>query len=87
MQSLGTASGYGAILVLALYMNTPDVMIHYQHQRYLWVIFGLLLYWISNMWFVAFRGNMHDDPIVFAAKNKISIIVIALSVVTVLVAS
>ena len=87
MQSLGTAAGYGAMLVLALYMNTPDVMLHYQHQHYLWVIFGLLLYWISNMWFVAFRGEMHDDPIVYAVKNKTSLTVIALSVLTVLVAS
>lgn len=86
VRSFGTAAGYVAVLVLALYMNSADVKVLYQHPHRLWVLFCLLLYWISRIWMVAFRGQMHDDPIVFAIKNRASLFVIALCVLTVLAA-
>ncbi|WP_345815118.1 UbiA family prenyltransferase [Paraburkholderia sp. PREW-6R] len=86
VRSFGTAAGYVAVLVLALYMNSKDVAVLYQHPHRLWALFCLLLYWISRMWMVAFRGQMNDDPIVFAIKNRSSLFVIALCVLTVLAA-
>jgi 4-hydroxybenzoate polyprenyltransferase len=35
----------------------------------------LLLYWISRVWLIAHRGQMHDDPVVFALKDKTSYVV------------
>ncbi|WP_129572358.1 UbiA family prenyltransferase [Caballeronia glathei] len=87
LRSFGTASGYVAVLVLALYLNSTDVRALYPHPRALWVLFGLLMYWISRMWMLAFRGQMHDDPIVFAIRNRHSLIVISLCVATVVAAS
>jgi 4-hydroxybenzoate polyprenyltransferase len=87
LQSFGIASGYVAVLVLALYLNSSDVHALYRHPQALWFLFGLLLYWISRMWMLAFRGQMHDDPIVFAIKNRLSLLVIGLCVVTVVAAS
>jgi len=87
VRSFGTAAGYVAVLVLALYMNSTDVRVLYRHPHALWILFGLLLYWISRVWMFAFRGQMHDDPIVFAIKNRLSLFVIALCVVTVLAAT
>ncbi|SAL83018.1 Decaprenyl-phosphate phosphoribosyltransferase [Caballeronia choica] len=87
VRSFGTAAGYVAVLVLALYMNSSDVRILYRHPQTLWILFGLLLYWISRVWMFAFRGQMHDDPIVFAIKNRASLSIIALCVLTVLAAS
>ncbi|TDV17083.1 UbiA family prenyltransferase [Paraburkholderia caballeronis] len=84
--ALGTAAAYAAVLVLALYMNSPDITGLYRHQQPLWVMFGLLLYWISRMWMLAFRGRMTDDPIIFAARDHVSQIVIGLCVVCVMVA-
>jgi 4-hydroxybenzoate polyprenyltransferase len=86
LRSFGTASGYNAVLVLALYMNSAEVSTLYHHQQALWFLFGLLLYWISRVWMLAFRGQMHDDPIVFAIKDRLSLLVIGLCVATVIAA-
>ena len=67
--ALGTASGYLAVLVLALYVNSGEVTQHYQSRGLLWLTLPLLLYWISRVWMKAHRGLMHDDPLVFAATD------------------
>jgi hypothetical protein len=72
LASLGAASGYIAVLVLALYINSQDVVVLYRHPEALWLICPLLLYWISRVWLLAHRGQMHQDPIVFALKDKAS---------------
>ncbi|AXF12461.1 hypothetical protein CUJ91_26735 [Paraburkholderia graminis] len=87
LRSFGTASGYVAVLVLALYMNSSDVRMLYRHPHALWLLFGLLLFWISRVWMLAFRGEMHDDPIVFTFKNRLSLLVVCLCVATVIAAS
>ena len=84
--AFGTAAAYAAVLVLALYMNSPEVNVLYRHQAPLWVLFGLLLYWISRVWMLAFRGQMNDDPIVFAVKDRTSLITIGLCVAAVMLA-
>ena len=87
LRSFGTASGYVAVLVLALYMNSSDVRLLYRHPHALWLLFGLLLFWISRVWMLAFRGEMHDDPIVFTMRNRLSLLVVCLCVATVVAAS
>lgn len=86
VQSFGTASGYLCVLVLALYLNTPDVEALYRRPKVIWLLCVLLLYWVSRMWLKAHRGAMHDDPLVFALKDRISLGVGLLSAVTVLLA-
>jgi 4-hydroxybenzoate polyprenyltransferase/phosphoserine phosphatase len=86
LQSLGTASGYLCVLVLALYLNTPDVEALYRRPQVIWLLCVLLLYWVSRMWLKAHGGAMHDDPLVFALKDRISLGVGLLSAVTVLLA-
>lgn len=87
MRSFGTAAGYVAVLVLALYMNSSDVTVLYHHPHRLWILFCLLLYWISRVWMIAFRGKMNDDPIVFAIKNRSSLLIIMLCILTVIAAT
>lgn len=72
IQSLGASAGYCAVLVLALYINSNDVRIIYTHPEIIWLLCPLLLYWVSRMWQRAGRGEMHDDPIVFAIKDRVS---------------
>lgn len=72
LASLGAASGYISVLVLALYINSHQVMALYQHPKVLWLICPLILYWISRVWLLAHRGQMHQDPIVFALRDKAS---------------
>ena len=72
MASLGGSSGYVSVLVLALYLNSIEVRAQYTHPEYLWLICPIILYWISRAWLIAHRGIMHDDPIVWAIRDKLS---------------
>ena len=69
---LGSTSGYLAVLVLALYVNSEKVVVLYRHPMLLLLICPLLLYWISRVWMLAHRGQMHGDPIIFALKDRAS---------------
>ena len=75
LQSMGVASGYLAVLVMALYLNSPEIHLQYAHPKLLWTICPLLLFWISRIWLKTHRGQMHDDPVVFAASDKLSLII------------
>jgi 4-hydroxybenzoate polyprenyltransferase len=83
VQSLGGASGYLAVLVLALYINSTASEALYRHPQVLWLLCPVLLYWISRAWLIAHRGEMHDDPVVFATTDRISRLLLALAVVIV----
>ncbi len=72
LRSVGSTSGYMSALVLALYINSKEVLPLYSHPTVLWLIGPLLLYWITRMWFLAHRGKMNDDPIVFTVKDRVS---------------
>lgn len=78
LQSLGAAAGYIAVMVMALYINSPESVDLYRHPQVLWLICPVLLYWVSRVWVIAHRGEMHDDPIVFAATDRVSQLVVVL---------
>ena len=84
--SLGAAAGYVAVLVLALYIHSDDVRHLYAHPTALWGVLPLLLYWINRVWVLASRGTLHDDPIVFALRDRASWIVAVLAGALVLLA-
>jgi 4-hydroxybenzoate polyprenyltransferase/phosphoserine phosphatase len=83
LQSLGTASGYLSVLVLALYINSPEIQALYHRPKFIWMLCVLMLYWISRMWMKAQRGKMHDDPVVFALKDRVSLAIGLVAAVTV----
>lgn len=72
LASLGGASGYLSVLVLALYINEASTATLYQSPVWMWAACPLLLYWLSRVWLLAHRGQMHDDPIVFALRDRVS---------------
>ena len=77
LATMGTVSGYLSVLVLAFYINSPDVLNLYHHPQLLWLICPLLLYWISRNWLLAQRGNIDDDPVLTALKDPQSYSVVA----------
>lgn len=83
LQGLGGASGYLSILVLALYVNSPDITTLYTHPKVVWALCPVMLYWISRIWMQTHRGRMHDDPLVFALKDRISLATGAVAAVVV----
>ncbi|MCW8905833.1 MAG: UbiA family prenyltransferase [Sedimenticola sp.] len=70
VSSMGTGSGYLAVLVLALYIQDQHTAELYTTPEFIWLACPLLLYWISRVWLIAHRGHMHDDPVVFAIKDR-----------------
>jgi 4-hydroxybenzoate polyprenyltransferase len=70
--AIGTGSGCMCVLVLALYINSPQVVPLYRSPSVLWFLCPLLLYWISRVWIMASRGSMNDDPVLFALKDRVS---------------
>ena len=70
MMAIG--SGFVAVLVLMLYVNSPEVQKLYSSPVTLMGICAMMLYWISRLAMLTHRGHMHDDPVVFTAKDRIS---------------
>ena len=73
VQTLGVASGFASVLVLALYLNSDSVVKLYRTPELVWGAVPIMMFWVSWMWMQAHRGNMHDDPLVFALKDKASL--------------
>ena len=76
IETLGITSGFAAVLVMALYINGDSIERLYPHQAVVWLTVPILLYWISRMWVKAHRGEMHDDPVVFAMTDGLSLLTI-----------
>jgi 4-hydroxybenzoate polyprenyltransferase len=87
LQSLGTASGYLSVLVLALYINSPAVEPLYRRPQVIWFLCVLMLYWVSRVWMKAHRGDMHDDPVLFALRDRISLGIGLLTAITLFLAT
>jgi 4-hydroxybenzoate polyprenyltransferase/phosphoserine phosphatase len=74
VQGMGLASGYASSMVLALYLNSDAVSKLYKTPEAMWAAVPVLLFWVNWMWVKAHRGEMHDDPLVFAVKDRASLI-------------
>jgi 4-hydroxybenzoate polyprenyltransferase len=86
VQLMGVSSGYLAVMVMALYLNSPEIVARYTHVQWLWGVCPLLMLWVSRVWLKSARGEMTDDPLVFAAKDRMSRYVLATTVAVILAA-
>lgn len=84
---MGVTSGFMSVLVLALYVQSGPVRSLYHHPAAVSLLCPLMLYWICRTWFKTHRGEMHDDPLVFAATDRISLVVAALFALILIVAT
>jgi len=74
IESVGPTSGYMAVLVLCLYINSDVVVTLYKRPQVLWLMCPILLYWITRIWFFARRRALIDDPVLFATTDRVSLI-------------
>jgi 4-hydroxybenzoate polyprenyltransferase len=72
VETMGTTAGYLSVLVLALYVNGAAATGLYRDATLLWAVCPIMLYWITRIWFLARRGTMQDDPVLFAATDRVS---------------
>lgn len=78
ISSLGVASGYLSVLILALYIQDPNTIELYNKPRVIWFACPLFLFWISRIWILTHRGKIHEDPVFFAITDRVSWVVITL---------
>ena len=83
----GIASGFMGIVILALYITGSDVTALYRAPGWLWGLCALLGYWLCRVWLLAFRGDVHDDPVYFALTDRASLVTAALMVACVVAAT
>ncbi len=87
LRSMAASSGYMAVLVLALYINSAEVLPLYHRPSALWALCPILLFWVSRVLMLANRGLMNDDPVVFALRDNVSLLAGAVSVFSVVAAA
>lgn len=77
LQGFGVAASFASAIVLALYVQSEAVAAQYPNPGALWAAVPLLLFWQCRLWLSTARGYMHDDPIVYAARDRVSWAVMA----------
>jgi len=86
VSSMGVAAGNIAVLVLAFYIQDPHTAQLYRSPQVIWFACPLLLLWVSKTWLLAHRGQMLEDPIVFALKDSVSWLIAACLILDFIVA-
>jgi 4-hydroxybenzoate polyprenyltransferase len=87
LRSFGTASGYASVVVFALYIGNEVAINLYPHYARLWLLVPVLLLWLSRLWLQASRGELHEDPVVYAITDKRSLLLGVIVVAIVLSAA
>jgi 4-hydroxybenzoate polyprenyltransferase/phosphoserine phosphatase len=78
LNTFGVASGFLSALVLTLYFQSDQVRLLYRSPAVLWLLLPLLLYWITRIWILTARGEMHEDPVLFAITDRVTLIIAAI---------
>ena len=86
-QKFGITSGFVAMLVLALYINSDRVIELYKSPILIWFMIPVLFYWLMRMWMVTNRGKMIDDPINYAIRDKTTYVAIMIIGIIMLLAA
>lgn len=83
---MGLASALCAVVVLGLFINAPETRERYASPALLWGLVALMIYWLGRLWIKTARGEMDDDPVLYALKDRGSRVVVAAMVAVALCA-
>lgn len=75
LRAFGTASAFAAVVVFANYISGSDVMALYHKPSMLWLVVPMMLLWLCRVWLLAARGELNEDPVVFALTDKLSLLI------------
>lgn len=70
--SLGVGSSFAAVVILSLYVHSPEVRVLYMSPEYLLLLCPIVLYWLSRTWLLAHRGELREDPVTLAIRDRVS---------------
>jgi 4-hydroxybenzoate polyprenyltransferase/phosphoserine phosphatase len=83
LRSFGTSSAFAAVMVFAIYISSSDVVVLYRRAQLLWLIMPLMILWLCRVWLLASRGELDEDPLVFALTDRMSLVIgIAVAAIT-----
>lgn len=74
VRSFGTACAYAAVVVFSFYIGDQGASHLYRHPTRLWLITPLMIYWLSRVWLLASRGELNEDPVIFAMTDRVSLL-------------
>lgn len=74
IRSFGTSSAFASVVVLAVYIGQPDVFGLYPNHQRLWLMPPLMILWLCRVWLLASRGELDEDPVVFALTDRMSLL-------------
>lgn len=67
---LGVGASLCAVVVFGLFISAPETQTRYATPQLLWLVTIGLVYWMARLWIKTSRGEMHDDPVVYALKDR-----------------
>jgi len=76
---IGITLGYLSVFVMGLYINSPVVTEYYTNTKFIWFLLPLLTYWLGRLWILTHRGEMNEDPLIFAIKDRTSVLVLVIA--------
>ena len=74
VRSFGTSSAFASVVVFSVYIGQPDVLALYHHHQRMWLMTPLMILWLCRVWLLASRGELDEDPVVFALTDKMSLL-------------
>jgi 4-hydroxybenzoate polyprenyltransferase len=75
LRSFGTSSAFAAVVIFAIYISGSEVSKLYRNPTLLWLIMPLMILWLCRVWLLASRGELHEDPVVFALTDRMSLLI------------
>ncbi len=84
---IGISLGYMSVFIMGQYINSPVVTQYYDNPKIIWFLFPLLTYWLGRLWILANRGEVNEDPLIFAMKDTTSLLVVATAAVILIIAN
>jgi 4-hydroxybenzoate polyprenyltransferase len=74
VRAFGTSSAYASVVVFALYISSPEILALYRHAGRMWLMTPMMILWLSRVWLLASRGELDEDPVVFALTDRVSLL-------------
>jgi len=68
--AIGVASSLAATVVFALYLHSEPILQRYGRPDWLWLSCVSILYWSLRLWLLTTRGDLKEDPLSFALRDR-----------------
>jgi hypothetical protein len=74
--AFGAGAAMASALVYCLYITGDEALRLYSRPDMLWLGLPVLLYWLARVWLLARRGDVVEDPLLFALRDRVSYLVV-----------